>query len=62
MLSGVQDCVIEDLKGSWPSAKSGDELPLPGAQAVGDSVLGWYGDEDTPVVGLDAIPLSELIG
>jgi hypothetical protein len=61
VLSGVQDVVIEELKGGWPAASTGDDLPLPGARAVGGSVLGWYGSEDTPVVRLDAIPLSELI-
>lgn len=60
VLNGVQDCVIEELKESWPPAPSGAELLLPGARAVGDSVLGWYGDEDTPTVRLDAIPLAEL--
>jgi hypothetical protein len=61
VLNGVQDVVIEELKEGWPTAPTGVGLPLPGARAVGGSVLGWYGSEDTPVVQLDPIPLSELI-
>jgi hypothetical protein len=61
VLNGVQDVVIEELKGGWPAGAAGADLPLPGALAVGGAVLGWYGSEDTPVVRLDPIVLSELV-
>jgi len=49
VLNGTQDVVIEELKEGWPPARTGADL------------LSWYGDETTPVVRLNAIPLSELI-
>jgi hypothetical protein len=55
-LSGIQDCIVEALTGSWPGQSGpGPDLPLPDCRIVGDQLRVWFGDEKEPVISLPSI-------
>jgi len=57
-LSGVQDVIIETIRGSWPGADGGGrDLPQPDCRVRGRELLAWFGDEATPALVLPAILL-----
>jgi hypothetical protein len=57
-LSGIQDVIIEDIRGPWPGPPGpGSGLPLPDCRVVGDELLVWFGDEATPALALPPIRL-----
>lgn len=60
VLSGVQDCVIEELRERWPAPVREAELPLPGVRIIDGELHSWYGEEEGPSVRLDAISLRDL--
>ncbi len=58
VLSGIQDAVIEDIRGPWPPRGGhGQELALPDCRVSGDELLVWFGDESTPALALPPITL-----
>ena len=60
-LDSIQDSVTEYLRIPWPSA-DGRSMAEPGVRYDGDAIHLWYGDsEKAAVLGLSAIPLSEVV-
>lgn len=60
VLSGVQDCVVEELTEPWPTNGSGG-LAFPGARVVGHEVRSWYGEEQAPAMRLGTISFEEFV-
>lgn len=60
-LSGVQDAISRARAEPWPVV-AGDASAMPGPNArVADGVLhAWFGDEDSPALRLEPIPLAAL--
>ena len=57
-LSGVQDVIIETIRGPWPGEDDGGrDLPQPDCHVRGRELLTWFGDEATPALVLPAILL-----
>jgi len=58
-LSGIQDVIIENIRGPWPGQPShGAEFPKPDCRVVGDELLAWCGDEADPALPLSPIRLN----
>ena|SRR5438093_4593211 len=59
-LSDIQDFVAEELTTPWPAASGATQLPLPGVHIGPTEVRMWFGDETSPVLALQPIPLEEI--
>lgn len=62
-LSTIQDFVAEELTIPWPAAGSGRSaptLPLPDVSMDSMNIRLWFGDEASPVLELQPIPLEEI--
>ena len=68
-LNFVQDAVVEYVHHGWPPAQpatsgeddAGVDLPMPGYRVTQTEVHLWYGEESSPALIFEPIPLSEVI-
>lgn len=61
VLSIAQDAVSESLREPWPPAP-GPELALPEVRVEAGRIVMWFGDEDSPALRLDDLPLGPVDG
>jgi hypothetical protein len=60
VLSDIQDVVAEELTTPWPAGSAATQLPLPGVRISSTEVRLWYGEETSPALALQPIPLEEI--
>jgi hypothetical protein len=68
-LNHVQDAVVEYVHHGWPPVRPGTsgendagiDLPMPGYRVTETEVHLWYGDESSPALTFEPIPLSEVM-
>lgn len=58
ILDGVQDAVTRELREPWPN--KGGTTALPNARSDGRRVHLWFGDEQSPSLGLPPIEIAEV--
>jgi hypothetical protein len=58
VVSGIQDDIIETIKGPWPGTSTrGVDLPMPDCRVTDDQLRVWFGDEKAPVASVPPISL-----
>jgi hypothetical protein len=67
-LDHVQDCLIQQLRHGWPPRRGattgehdhGSDLPQPGFRIGDEEIRLWYGEEASPSLVLEPLPLPEI--